>query len=69
MFVCFFVCNLINTDKKNYYHNLFESTTDMKATWRPINSVFRPKQVTLKLKLKMNDQLVARSPEIGFYNQ
>ena len=57
--------NLINTAKKTYYHNLFESATDMKTTWRRINSVVRPNRVNPKLKLKVNDELVTDSTEIA----
>ena len=57
--------NLINTAKKSYYHNLFESATDMKTTWRRINSVVRPNRVNPKLKLKVNDELVTDSTEIA----
>ena len=57
--------NLINTAKKSYYHNLFESTTDMKATWRRINSVIRSKRVNPKFKLKVNDDFFTDSTEIA----
>ena len=32
--------NLMNTAKKSYYHNLFESATDIKTTWRRIFYLF-----------------------------
>ena len=50
--------NLFNTAKKSYYHNFFESATDIKTIWRRINSVVRPIRVSPKLKLKINDELV-----------
>ena len=59
---------LMNNTKKRYYHNLFESATYMKTTWRRINSVFRPNQVNLKLELKVNDKLVTDSSGIAFTN-
>ena len=57
--------NLLNTAKKSYYHNLFESANDMKTTWQCINSVVRPSQVIPKLKLKVNDEIVIDSTEIA----
>ena len=55
--------NLINTVKKGYYHNLFDSATDMKTTWRRISSVVRPNRIYPKLTLKVNDELVTDSAE------
>ena len=56
--------NLIKTAKKSYYHNNFESATDMKTTWRRVSSVVRPNRVIPKLIWKINDKLVTDSTEI-----
>ena len=41
--------------KKNSYHNLIESATDMKTTWRHTNSILRLSRVKSKPTLEIND--------------
>ena len=41
--------NLINTATRSNCHNIFESDTNIKTTWRRINSVVRANRVNPKL--------------------
>ena len=57
--------NSINTAKKTYYHNLFETASDMKTTWRRINSLLHPNRSNPQLKLKVNDDIITDSSTIA----
>ena len=57
--------NSINTTKKTYKHNLLETASDMKTTWRRINSLLHLNRSNPQLKLKANDDIITDSSTIA----
>ena len=50
--------NSIITAKKTYYHNLFETASHMRTTWRRNNSLLFPNRSNPRLKLIVNNWLL-----------
>ena len=50
--------NSINTAKKTFHHNLFKTASDMKTTWRCINSLLHPNRSNPQLKPKVKFDII-----------